>query len=230
MVAINGIEAGLQVPATDGTANIATADVIGSKADNVIQAIASTVSLMGYVKGTLRAITGSGGLGTFPAAAVPANGVNLSAAVREIYDQLDKVAVKSAATMVNAQTIFTIVGGPILIDQLLALCVTTNDGTGSTMQYQANPTVGSAATISGATTTLASIAAGATITLSPTALSTAPVIALAAAGGVQLGLNVSNRIIIPEGTLKIVIGVGSTTGTWSHHIRYRPLARGIVVS
>ncbi len=175
-------------------------------------------------------LVSSGAITPFPASAIPADGVALAALLRELYDQNEKVAVKAAATMVNAQTIFTIAGGPIEIETLMALCVTANDGTASTLQYQANPTVGSAATISGATASLASIAAGATILLTPTALSTAPVIVLAAAGGVQLGGNIANRIIIPAGTIKLVMGVGSTTGTWSHHLRYRPLARGVVVS
>lgn len=138
-------------------------------------------------------------------------------------------ASKAAATMVNSQTIFTISGGPIEIIGLLSECVTANDVTASTLQYQSVPTVGSATTISGATTTLASIAAGATIRLAPTALSTAPVIALAAAGGVQLGTNVANLITVQPGTINLVIGTGSTTGTWKHYISYIPLAPGVTV-
>ena len=142
----------------------------------------------------------------------------------------DRSVEKAAAVMVNAQTVFTVAGGPIEIIDLLSECITANDTTASTLQWQANPTVGSAATISGATTTLASIAAGATIRLAPTALSTAPVIALAAAGGVQLGTNVANMITVQPGTIKMVIGVGSTTGTWKHFMRYRPLGANVTVT
>jgi len=142
----------------------------------------------------------------------------------------DRSVEKAAAVMVNAQTAFTIAGGPIEIIDLLSECITANNSTASTLQWQSNPTVGSAATISGATTTLASIAAGATIRLAPTALSTAPVIALAAAGGVQLGTDVANKITIQPGTLKMVIGVGSTTGTWKHFMRYRPLGANVTVT
>jgi len=142
----------------------------------------------------------------------------------------DRSVEKAAAVMVNAQTVFTVAGGPIEIIDLLSECITANDVTASTLQWQANPTVGSAATISGATTTLASIAAGATIRLAPTALSTAPVIALAAAGGVQLGTNVANMITVQPGTIKMVIGVGSTTGTWKHFMRYRPLGANVTVT
>jgi hypothetical protein len=141
-----------------------------------------------------------------------------------------KSAVKAAAVMVNNQVAFTIAGGPIQILDLLSECITANDATASTLQWRSNPTVGSAATISGATTTLASIAAGATIRIAPTALTTAPVISLAAAGGVQLGTNVANFITVQPGTIQMVIGTGSTTGTWKHFLRYAPLGTGVTVS
>ncbi|MGH8743192.1 MAG: hypothetical protein ACREUY_02845 [Burkholderiales bacterium] len=142
----------------------------------------------------------------------------------------EKVTVNAAATMVNNQTAFTIAGGPIQIIELLSECITDNNSTASTLQWRSNPTVGTATTVSGATTTLASIVAGATIRLAPTALSTAPVIALASAGGVQIGTNVANRITIQPGTIQMVIGVGSTTGTWRHYLRYKPLSTGVTVT
>jgi hypothetical protein len=98
------------------------------------------------------------------------------------------------------------------------------------MQWQSNPTVGSAATISGASASLASATAGTTARLAPTALSTAPVLATAANGGVQLGTNVANTITVQPGTLKLVIATGSTTGTWKHRMRYRPLDPAVTVS
>lgn len=136
----------------------------------------------------------------------------------------ERTVESATAVMVNGNTIFTISGGPLMIVELLSVCVTANDGTASTLQYSSTPTVGSAATISGASASLASATAGTTIRLSPTALSTAPVIATAAAGGVQLGTNVANRIIVKNGTITVVIGVGSTTGTWKHYLRYKPLS------
>jgi hypothetical protein len=36
-------------------------------------------------------------------------------------------------------------------------------------------------------------------------------------------------IVVPAGTITAVVGVGSTTGTWTHFIRYRPLAKGVTV-
>lgn len=136
----------------------------------------------------------------------------------------------STKVMVNADTVFNIENGPIQILSLLSVCVTTNDTTATTMQWQHVPTVGSAATISGASTTLASIAAGGTVRLAPTALSTALAIALASAAGAQLGTNVGNRIIVTRGALKLVIGVGSTTGTWKHYLHYAPLGENVYVT
>lgn len=135
-----------------------------------------------------------------------------------------------AAVMVNATTIFTISGGPIQIIELLSVCVTANDATASTLQWQSTPTVGTATTITGATATLASATAGTSVLIQPTALSTAPVIVTAANGGLHLGLVAQNHIIVKDGTLKTVIGVGSTTGTWKHYLRYKPLGPNSMVN
>jgi hypothetical protein len=142
----------------------------------------------------------------------------------------ERAAESLTAVMVNANTVFTITGGPIQILELLSVCVTANDATASTLQWQSNPTVGTATTITGATATLASATAGTTVLIQPTALSTAPVIVTAAGGGLHLGLVAQNHIIVKEGTLKIVIAIGSTTGTWKHYLRYRPLSPGATVN
>jgi len=139
-------------------------------------------------------------------------------------------ATSATAVMVNGDTLFTVSGGPIAIVQLESVCITANNGTASTLQYQSAPTVGSAATISGASASLANATAGSTVILNATALTTAPDIVAAAAGGVQLGANVANNIVVQAGTIKAVIGVGSTTGTWKHYIAYYPLAPGVTVS
>ena len=153
-----------------------------------------------------------------------------STTLDSVDDVGEKCAIKAAATMVNNQVMFTIAGGSILILELLSECITTNDGTASTLQYRSTPTVGSAATISGASASLASAAAGATVRLAPTALTTAPTLAAAAAGGVQLGTNVANRVTVNAGVIDMVVGVGSTTGTWKHYLRYKPLGTGVTVT
>jgi len=136
----------------------------------------------------------------------------------------------ATAVMVNADVKFTITGGPIQILELLSVCVVANDGTASTLQWQSVPTVGTATTITGASGSLASATAGTTVLVQPTALSTAPVIVAASAGGLHLGLVAQNHIIVKEGTLKTVIGVGSTTGTWYHCLRYKPLTPDSLVN
>lgn len=142
----------------------------------------------------------------------------------------EKSLKSSTKVMVTGDIVFTITGGPIQIQELLSVCVTANDATASTLQWQSVPTVGTATTITGATATLASATAGTTVLIQPTALSTAPVIVTAANGGLHLGLVAQNHIIVKDGTLKLVIGVGSTTGTWYHCLRYKPLTPDSLVN
>lgn len=145
-----------------------------------------------------------------------------------IAKSVGSAAIKPAETatkvIVNADILFTVSGGPVAIEIYEAECITANDITASTLQLQSVPTVGTATTITGASTSLASATAGTTVLMNPTALSTAPTIVAAAAGGVQLGANVANRIIVQPGTIKAVVGIGSTTGTWKHRLVYTPLS------
>lgn len=147
-----------------------------------------------------------------------------------IWASQDKTFKSGTATMVNGQTLFTITGGPIILLDLLSVCVTANDVTASTLQYSSTPTVGSAKTLSAASATLASATAGTVVRLNPTSLATAPDIVTAANGGVVIGPNVANKIIIKDGTITMVIGVGSTTGTWYHCIRYQPLTPDSIIN
>jgi hypothetical protein len=147
-----------------------------------------------------------------------------------IYASLEKSVGKTAAVMVNGTVLFTITGGPVKIITLLSVCITANDATASTLQWQSNPTVGTATTISAASAALTSATAGTTVLLNQTSLATAPTIVAASAGGVQIGPNIANQIIIQQGTLTSVIGAGSTTGTWRHYMRYQPLHPDAVVN
>lgn len=145
-----------------------------------------------------------------------------------LQDQIDKsVATATAATMVTATTIFTVAGGPIKILELISLCVTANDATASTLQWSADGTVGAATVFTGATASLASAIAGTMAVCNFTATSTAPDLITA---GVGLAAVVTRGIIVPAGIITTTIGVGSTTGTWKHYLRYRPLATGITVT
>jgi len=157
---------------------------------------------------------------------VPGTTKSLSAYTKGTADLQERVAKKAAATMVNGQIMFTIAGGPIKIEALVSVCETANDATASTLQYNATPTTGAAQTISGASASLASAVAGASVALAGTALATA---ALLNANGPNLIAN-PGTIFCPIGTIDMVIGVGSTTGTWAHYLRYKPLAAGVTVS
>ena len=167
------------------------------------------------------------GIATFPAAAAPANGISIAEVEREIYDQAEKSFTNTTGALVNATTIFTIAGGPIEILSLVARCVTGNDATASTLQWSADPTDGAAATFSAASASLAALSAGAMVVLQGTTLATAPIVNTT---GVGLGQQVTNGIVVGAGIITTTIGVGSTTGTWQHHLRYRPLSRGVTVS
>ena len=135
-------------------------------------------------------------------------------------------AVKSAAVMTNGQVLFTVSGGPILIMGLVSLCATANDATASTLQYSITPTTGaSAQAISVASASLISAAAGASVSLVGTALTTA---ANFNANGPNLSMTAP--IFCPIGTITAVVGVGSTTGTWAHYIAYWVLGNGSTVS
>jgi hypothetical protein len=44
-------------------------------------------------------------------------------------------------------------------------------------------------------------------------------------------LNTSSRgVRVPAGAIKIVIAVGSTTGTWRHYLRWEPLELNTTVT
>jgi hypothetical protein len=135
-------------------------------------------------------------------------------------------AVKAAAVMTNGMTLFTVANAPIWIMGLVSLCVTSNGATASTIQYRITPTTGAGAqTISNASGSLANAAAGASVTLLGTALTTA---ANLNANGPNLGM--TSPMFCPIGVIDLVVGTGSTTGTWSHYLSYWATGNGVVVS
>jgi hypothetical protein len=137
----------------------------------------------------------------------------------------DHVVQSSAKVMVNGDVLFNVVGD-IGIRYIVSECYTANNATASTVQYSvtANATT---TTISGASASLASAAIGQAILLQPTALATAPI--LTTASGV--GLNILGEVRAQSGSqIKVIVGVGSTTGTWKHYIRYEPLEIGAYVT
>jgi hypothetical protein len=147
--------------------------------------------------------------------------------LEDLLDLQAQTTVSSTAILADATTIFTVAGGPIFIEELLSLCITACDGTASTLQWSADGTVGAATTFTGASASLASFAAGGMVVCNFTAVSTAPDLITA---GVGLASVKTRGIIVPAGIITTTVAVGSTTGTFSHHMRWRPLARGVTVS
>lgn len=171
-------------------------------------------------------LQGANGIPTWPTAAAPANAVSLAEALRYISEQQSvRYVTKTAAVLTNGLDLFTVTG-TVRVIALYLLCATVNDGTASTIQFNAVPTVGGATTLSGASASVANAAAGATITLAGTALATA---ALYGANGPNLIAN-PGTILVPAGVIDVVVAVGSTTGTWSAHLVYEPLSSGASVA
>lgn len=136
----------------------------------------------------------------------------------------DHVVKTSGKVMVTTDQLFRAVGD-VQITSLHSECYTANDATASTLQYKLTPTTGTATTISGASASLANAAAGTVVVMDGAALSTAPTVA---ATGVALNTT-ARGIIFRDGVLSIVVGTGSTTGTWKHYLRYEPLEDGAYV-
>ena len=146
------------------------------------------------------------------------------------YDLAEKaVATSAAAVMVDGTDIFTVTGGPIVIMELMSVCVTANNGTASTLQWRADGTDGAATTFTGASASLASAAAGTIAVCHFTATTTAPVLYTAGVG-ISRPASTAHGMVVPAGIIEMVIAVGSTTGTWRHYLRYRPMIRGTTVT
>lgn len=184
----------------------------------------------GRVQTVQDVLSGNAGITTFPASALPANGVSIAEVLREAYDQAEKVVKSTAAVMVTGTTIFTIAGGPIIIQDLVSVCVTANDATASTLQWSADGTDGAATTFTAASASLANAAAGTFAVCLFTATSTAAVLYTNGVGITRPTSGQYGGMIVPAGIVTTTIAVGSTTGTWSHHLRYRPMARGVTVT
>lgn len=138
-----------------------------------------------------------------------------------LYGSAEKTVETTAAVMSDNLEIFSIIGGPIEMKTIIAVCMTPNDGTASTLRIFADPTVGASSTICGISASLANAIAGTIINLVGNALITVPVISPAGTAISQLF-----PILIPTGILGLTIAGGSTTGTWKWHVRYMPLTRG----
>jgi hypothetical protein len=212
----------LTAQTADSTADAFAGDVIGNKTDAVLTAVGTTKSIAAYVKTILQNV---GFLAD--ASAYTPGSASAQAYLKGAADLQDNVSQTAAAVMTNGLSLFTIAGGPIEILELLSICVTADGATASTLQYSSSGTLGATTqTISGASASLANAAAGTSVIAQLTALATAPIVNTNGAGISAT----PGGIIVPAGSLTAVVGVGSTTGTWAHYLRYRPLAKGVTVT
>jgi hypothetical protein len=124
-------------------------------------------------------------------------------------------------TLVNGTTIFRVIGGPIVLQQLVSYCISANDATASLLTWSADGDVGAATAFTGPTLTLASAIAGTSIVCSFSALNIVPTIN---AQGVSLSGTTATGIIVPAGIITTTVTVGSSTGTWLHYLRYVPMS------
>lgn len=88
-----------------GTDNAALASVLGALNDAAAAGDPTTAdTAMQYVKQLINVLVGSAGVGTFPAAAAPANAVSLAEVIRAIYDDsnsLDGTKIPDTLSLVN---------------------------------------------------------------------------------------------------------------------------------
>lgn len=148
--------------------------------------------------------------------------------LEDVIDQADKCVATGAGLLVTATTAFTVAGGPIHILYLLSICMVGADSTAATLQWSADGTAGSATTFTAASASRANQAAGDMIVCNFTALNTAPDLV---ANGVGLGPVLARGIIVPAGIITTTIGSGpTTTGTYRHYMRYRPIGPGVTVT
>lgn len=181
-------------------------------------------------KGALQDLIGSNDADNpFSSALVTANAQgSLYERIEYIQQNADRAVATGAALLATGTTIFTVAGGPIHLFSLLSICMVGSDSTAATLQWSADGTVGAAATFTGASASRANQAAGDFIVCNFTALSTAPDLV---ANGVGLGPVLARGIIVPAGIITSTVGSGpTTTATYKHYLRYRPLGPGITVT
>jgi hypothetical protein len=128
--------------------------------------------------------------------------------------------------MVNGDVLFTTTGD-ILVYALASECYTANNATASTLQYSVtNNGTTTSQTVSLASASLANAAVGVSVLAQLGALTNAPILTTAAG----VGAFPWGAIRVPGGcSITSVVGVGSTTGTWRHYLRYEPLEPGAMV-
>jgi hypothetical protein len=133
----------------------------------------------------------------------------------------------SPAVMTNGLTVFN-VSGDVLVFAILSECYTANGATASTLQYiSTNNATSTSGNMSAASASLANAAIGVSVIAQLGAVANAPTVTTASGVGVFPW----GAIRIPgNSSIKLVVGTGSTTGTWVHYIQWQPLEDGATVT
>lgn len=152
----------------------------------------------------------------------------------EELQSISRTSISTAQLLVTGTTIFTVTGGPILIQDLFSYCTVTFEATAFTIQWSADgsATGQAATTISAASGSLSAFAAGGVIYNNFTTINTAPVITQTA--GVFLRgptTSTGGGIVVPAGIITTTVTNGpSATGKLQHYMRWTALGNGCVVT
>lgn len=135
-----------------------------------------------------------------------------------------RVVSRAAAVLpaTTTATIFTVVGGPVLVRELYGVVVTVIAGAGTTLVVTTTATGLAAVTISGTSADLDAAAVGTVISLTGT-LATAPTVTAN-----QTHIGQATPTFIGPGAIRLTTG-GTATGTVAWYCRYEPLAPGAYV-
>lgn len=138
---------------------------------------------------------------------------------------VETVVKSSSRVLTNGDIIFTIVGD-VEISTIISECQITGTPAATTLQWQSAPIVGVSATFTGTSASLITAVAGSSLNVI-SGLTTAPSLVVS-------GANNDNTyplsVWCPTGTIKTVVALGPSTGTWIHYMRYKPLEDGAYVT
>ncbi len=219
--------------------NVSIAEVLRMAQENLIlgsgTALPANMSLYGV-------LAGATGIAAFPAAAAPANDVSMAEVLRAIYDRqlgdgtdastntmLGKRVTRAAADLLNGATtsVYTVGTGRVLITALYGIVsVAAVDGTGNTLLFSSNPTVGTASNLSAASGDLTGKEIGTQVSLEGTV---ATALAIGASGGIPV--MAYKGMVVSPGVIATISSVDAGTGgaVLALDLWYIPLDDGATV-
>ncbi len=220
--------------------NVSISESLRYAQENIINGTGTVLATNTSLYGVL---AGATGVPTWPTAAAYANNVSLAEvlgyvqdAVRNgtgtalptntsLFDMTERgVTTGTAVIGAGTATIFTVAGGPILIMNIIGVCVSSNDGTATLLKFAADPTDGAATDICAASASLASVAAGGVFGITGTLTDPGTNVV----NGTRIGQATS--VLVPAGIIQSITSGGATTGTWYFALRYKPLRPGVTVT